>query len=267
MDRGTESNAPRGRREGNVAVAGERAAGRVRPAVALVGRDRLVSHWSRSARELFGVPEEDAIGRPADDLLPVSGALPDEDDEPPDPGRLAHGGLGPAGAPSPGGRGAGPALSVDGSGSGTPLSPDGPLSQPAAGRARLAVPGRDRLDVLWWAYPLVGPGRARLLVLAADADGLRDGTPYGAARRHGAARGRRAVERIAPAFAPHTDFPGAGQLARGLPEALPGTSAGESARIVSQVLELGCPALEFSQDDRVPVTADWGVPAATGSAR
>ncbi|MGH1553807.1 hypothetical protein ACRAWF_23045 [Streptomyces sp. L7] len=47
---------------------------------------------------------------------------------------------------------------------------------------RMGVPaaegwGSDRVDVLWWAYPLVGPGRERLLVLAADADGLRQG-PY-----------------------------------------------------------------------------------------
>ncbi|MCQ4208433.1 ATP-binding SpoIIE family protein phosphatase, partial [Streptomyces longispororuber] len=57
----------------------------------------------------------------------------------------------------------------------------------------------------------------------------------------------------------HTDFPAADELARGLPEILPSMSVGESARIVSQVLELGYPVLEFSQHDRVPVTADWGV--------
>ncbi|NED33315.1 hypothetical protein G3I64_12030, partial [Streptomyces sp. SID8499] len=224
MDRGTESNAPRGRPEGSVAVAGRPAARRVAPAVAVVGRDRLVSHWSRGAREMFGVPEEEAIGRPATDLLPVSGALPDEDDEPPDPVRRAYGGLGSAWGLSPDGLrsgpafsldglgagpalsldglGAGPALSLDGLGSGSDFSLDGlgsgpelsldglgsgpafsrggPLSRPAAGRARLTVPGRDRLDVLWWAYPLVGPGRARLLVLAADADGLRGDPAAGA---------------------------------------------------------------------------------------
>lgn len=114
----------------------------------------------------------------------------------------------------------------------------------------------DRVDVLWWAYPLVGPGPERLLVLAADADGLRrdyaDGTDDSA--------GPAVVERIAPAFALHTDFPGADELARRLPEILPSMSVGESARIVAQVLELGYPVLEFSQHDRVPVTPDWGVP-------
>lgn len=44
-----------------------------------------------------------------------------------------------------------------------------------------------------------------------------------------------------------------------LPEILPSMSVGESARIVGQVLELGYPILEFSQNDRVPVTPDWGV--------
>lgn len=102
--------------------------------------------------------------------------------------------------------------------------------------------------MVWWAYPLVGPGPERLLVLAADA-----GVLY-----H---RGDDvAIERIAPAFAVHTDFPGARELARKLSEILPGMSVGDSARIVSQILELGYPVLEFSQNDRVPVTPDWGVP-------
>ncbi|EDY58537.2 magnesium or manganese-dependent protein phosphatase [Streptomyces sviceus ATCC 29083] len=126
------------------------------------------------------------------------------------------------------------------------------LSYPAAGRARLTVPGANRVDVLWWAYPLVGPGRERLLVLAADAGGLLPDLDLDEA---GAA-----VERIAPAFALHTDFPGADELARRLPEILPSMSVGESARIAAQVLELGYPVLEFSQNDRVPVTPDWGVP-------
>lgn len=114
------------------------------------------------------------------------------------------------------------------------------------------MPGADRVDVLWWAYPLVGPGPERLLVLAADA---------GALHRDPALDGQgAAVERIAPAFALHTDFPGADELAHRLPEILPSMSVGESARIVAQILELGYPVLEFSQNDRVPVTPDWGVP-------
>jgi serine phosphatase RsbU (regulator of sigma subunit)/anti-sigma regulatory factor (Ser/Thr protein kinase) len=208
--------------------------------VVVVDRDGLVSHWSTGARRLFGVAKDEAIGQAAIDLLPVSGALPEVDDDLPYGEYAAYDGLGP----------------------GLETSLDSGLSYPAAGRARLTVPERSemgvpppagwerrRVDVLWWAYPLVGPGRERLLVLAADAEGLHRIDPDD----------RLLVERIAPGFALHTDFPGAEELARRLPEILPSMSVGESARIVAQVLELGYPVLEFSQNDRVPVTPDWGV--------
>ncbi|MCD7436889.1 SpoIIE family protein phosphatase [Streptomyces lincolnensis] len=228
MDRGTEWDAPPSREAGNGAA--EHAAGRIPLAVVVVDRDGLVSHWSTGARRLFGASKDEAIGRAAVDLLPVSGALPEEDEATPY-GRFA---------------------SYDGLGPDLETSLDGRLSYPAAGRARLTVPGGAggaRADVLWWAYPLVGPGRERLLVLAADAAGFGpDDADEDAA-----------VERIAPGFALHTDFPGAEELARRLPEILPSMSVGESARIVAQILELGYPVLEFSQNDRVPVTPDWGV--------
>ncbi|MFF4031445.1 SpoIIE family protein phosphatase [Streptomyces sviceus] len=230
MDRGTERGGPPSRGAGSGAAEGHAAAGRVPLAVVVVDRDGLVSHWSRGASRLFGVGKDEAIGRSAADLLPVSGALPEDEDTSPYGGYAAYDGLGPD----------------------LESSLDGGLSYPAAGRARLTVPGADRVDVLWWAYPLVGPGRERLLVLAADAGGLRRDLDLDEA---GAA-----VERIAPAFALHTDFPGADELARRLPEILPSMSVGESARIAAQVLELGYPVLEFSQNDRVPVTPDWGVP-------
>lgn len=249
MDRGTERDAPPRRGTGDGAPPGPAETesadtgltetGRVPLAVVVVDGAGLVSHWSSGARRLFGVPREEAVGEPAIDLLPVSGALPDIDDHPPYDDHAPHDGFGP-----------GPGDSLD----------RGP-AHPAAGRARLTVPERPgaeprpagwerkRVDVLWWAYPLVGPGGERLLVLAADAEGL---------RRPGRDDGPR-VERIAPGFALHTDFPGAEDLARGLPEILPNMSVEDSARIVAQVLELGYPILEFSQNDRVPVTPDWGV--------
>ncbi|MEU8946443.1 SpoIIE family protein phosphatase [Streptomyces sp. NPDC048489] len=235
--RGTEVDTPPGRTAAN-GGAEHADAGRVPLAVVAVDRDGLVSHWSTGARRLFGVPKEDAVGRPAVDLLPVSGVLPEEDETAPYGAYAAYDGFGP----------------------GLESSLDGRHSYPAAGRARLSVPGReraahdggDRVDVLWWAYPLVGPGRERLLVLAADAGALRH------------ADDRVAVERIAPAFALHTDFPGAEELARRLPEILPSMSVDEGARIVAQVLELGYPVMEFSQNDRVPVTPDWGVPRRAG---
>ncbi|MFJ4807553.1 SpoIIE family protein phosphatase [Streptomyces longwoodensis] len=251
MDRGTERETPPRR---GTDTAGPGDAGRVPLAVVVVDRDGLVSHWSSGARRLFGVPKEEAVGQPAVDLLPVSGALPDVDDDLPYDDYAALDGLGP----------------------GLGSSLDHGLSYPAAGRARLSVPAhatRDRpdpgarVDVLWWAYPLVGPGPERLLVLAADAAGLHDQDGGGGADGHGGhgtggAEGPRdpfAMERIAPGFALHTDFPGAEDLAGRLPEILPSMSVGESARIVSQVLELGYPVLEFSQNARVPVTPDWGV--------
>ncbi|UUU29685.1 SpoIIE family protein phosphatase [Streptomyces sp. CA-210063] len=231
MDRGTDTGATTGHGAGD-GTAEHAAAGRIPLAVVVVDRAGLVSHWSTGARRLFGTPKDDAVGRPALDLLPVSGALPDADDTPP---HAAYG-------------------AYDALGHDLESSLDGQLSYPAAGRARITVPDgdgdRDRVDVLWWAYPLVVPGRERLLVLAADAETLRRPDDEAAV----------AVERIAPGFALHTDFPGAEELARRLPEILPSMSVGESARIVAQVLELGYPVLEFSQNDRVPVTPDWGVP-------
>lgn len=233
MDRGTDGGSASGGGAGNGAVVESVASGRIPLAVVVCDREGLVSHWSRGARRLFGTPKEEAVGRPAVDLLPVSGALTDDE-------------ITPYGAYA----------AYDGLGPDLESSLDGRLSYPAAGRARLSVPDSDRgrVDVLWWAYPLVGPGRERLLVLAADADGARRGD---AADDTGASE---PVERIAPGFALHTDFPGAEDLARRLPEILPSMSVGESARIVGQVLELGYPVLEFSQNERVPVTPDRGVP-------
>ncbi|TDF46106.1 PAS sensor protein [Streptomyces sp. WAC05374] len=197
------------------------AVGRIPLAVVVVDGDGLVSHWSTGARGLFGHTKETALGEPATEILPVSGAL--EQDRPFDTDD-----------------GPGPALDD---------SVGGLTSYPAAGRARISRHGPERTDVLWWAYPLVGPGPERLLVLAADA-----------ARLHADTAGQERFERIAPGFALHTDFPGSDELARRLPEILPNMSVRQSARIVSQVLELGYPVLEFSHHARVPVTPDWGVP-------
>ncbi|WP_181849454.1 SpoIIE family protein phosphatase [Streptomyces parvulus] len=231
MDHGTERDAAQGRPAGGGAPPPGPVTGRVPLAVVVVDRDGLVSHWSSGARRLFRLSRQEAIGRPAPDLLPVSGVLPGTSAG----ADAAYGGY------------------DDGLGPGLESSLDGRLSYPAAGRARLTVPAAHRVDVLWWAYPLVGPGPERLLVLAADADAL--------VRHHAdGGAGAAPVERIAPGFALHTDFPGADELARRLPEILPSMSVGESARIVAQVLELGYPVLEFSQSDRVPVTPDWGVP-------
>ncbi|MFE9970061.1 SpoIIE family protein phosphatase [Streptomyces hirsutus] len=245
MDRGTERDAPAGRGAEDGAAAEGLGAGRIPLAVVVVDRDGLVSHWSTGARRLFGLSKDDALGRPAVDLLPVSGALPGDEEEREAGRHGAHASY----------------ADYDGPGPGFESSFGRGLFYPAAGRARLAAPasapahepeagsgpGTGRVDVLWWAYPLVGPGGERLLVLAADADAL-----------HGDET--EAFERIAPGFALHTDLPGSADLARRLPEILPSMSVGESARIAAQILEMGYPVLEFSQNERVPVTPDWGVP-------
>ncbi|MFD0291476.1 SpoIIE family protein phosphatase [Streptomyces sp. NPDC127118] len=203
--------------------------GRVPLAVAVVDTNGLVSHWSSGARRLFGVTRQQAVGCPAGELLPVTGVLDRAEEEGrPGAGPVPDCGLGAA---------------LDG-------PPGGSLLYPAAGRARIDEPGRGRIDVLWWAYPLVGPGAERLLVLAADAGRLGGG---------GKGEGRD-TGTVAPAFALHTDFPGYQGLAGRLPEILPSMSVGEATRIVAQVLELGYPVLEFSHRSQVPVTPDWGVP-------
>ena len=208
--------------------------GRIPLAVVVVDDAGAVSHWSTGACRLFGRAREEAVGRPAADLLPVAGAL----DAVAGPGSASYpldGGDGDGG-----GHGAGPDLDASLAGGGYPM----------AGRARLHEPSAQGtpLDVLWWAYPLAGPGSGRLLVLAADAARLRS------------EGGDAATERITPGFALHTDFDGAEGLAKRLPEILPSMNPLESARIAAQVLELGYPVLEFSRHDRVPVTPDWGVP-------
>lgn len=261
MDHGSERDTPPG-------GAGDATAGQVPLAVVVVDRDGLVSHWSSGAGRLFGVQRRDAVGRPAADLLPVSGALSDDlldlhTDALPD----AYGPDGP-------GDGPGPDLEV---------SLGGRTAYPTAGRARLfphehehgdkhgdggadalrdgrAGPGpadAPRIDVLWWAYPLIGPGPSRLLVLAADATRLREQRGYD----------DETAERIAPGFARHTELPASDELERRLPEILPNMGPGLSGRIVSQILELGYPVLEFSQYDRVPVTPYWGVPRRAGRSR
>lgn len=205
-------------------------------AVIVVDGAGLVSHWSTGARRLFGVSRERAVGCPAVDLLPVS-SLP------------LGAGSGACDGDDPR-AGSGAAYGHEGVGPDLDASLNGETSYPTAGRARLSDPEGHPVDVLWWAYPLVGPGTERLLVLAADAARLQPpGYDDGGV-----------IERVAPGFALHTEFPQAEGLARRLPEILPNMGPAGSRRIVAQVLELGYPVVEISKHDRVPVTPDWGVP-------
>ncbi|MFI9202067.1 hypothetical protein [Streptomyces sp. NPDC053048] len=173
--------------------------GRVPLAMVVVGPTGAVTHWSSGARRLFGRTPQEAVGAPAADLLPMGGALSDYGD-----------GVGGEAEYIP------------------PM-----VGFARSGRARSArdVPA----DVLWWAYPLSGPGPARLLVLATDATRLP----------------RSARERVLPAFAPHTDSPCTERLAGRLPALLPGLGRAQSRRIVARVAELGYPVLEISGHARV----------------
>lgn len=194
--------------------------GRIPLAVIVVDSAGLVSHFSSGARRLFDLERAEAVGRPAAELLPVSGVID---------------GFG----------------SGDGDGDGAAYAVGGPGEQPAprgSGRFRDSGGAAPR-DIMWWAYPLLGPGRLRLLVLAADGSRVH---PDG---------GRSAVgEEVSVGFAPAADLPGGGELATGLLELMPSMSPQESGDIVAQVLEQGYPVLEVSRWERLPVTPDWGVP-------
>ena len=152
----------------------------------------LVSHWSTGARRLFGRSKEEAVGPPAVDLLPVSGRSPrDECHSRPTTG---YDGLRPRAWTS---------------------SLDGGPRYPAAGRARLdRRRGADRRA----GWTSCG-GRTRWSAPARSGCWCWPPTPCADSRRTGTlATGTRvAVERIAPGFALHTEFPGADELARGCP--------------------------------------------------
>lgn len=201
---------------------------RIPLAVVVVGADGRIAHWSSGAHRLFGPTAGEAVGAPAVDLMPVTGALGDKGWDGRTDGPGADSGYDDLNGPG------GETTWADG-------------ACPTAGRARMAAVGTGPVDLLWWAYPLVDPGAGRILVLAVAADRL----PGEGATGNGAG-----PERFAPAFGPHTEVPGAADLARRLPEILPAITPRESACIVARILELGCPVLEVSLQERFPVTLD-----------
>lgn len=176
-----------------------------------------ITHWSPGARALFGYRRRDAVGVPAAELLPVSGALN-------------------ASARS------GDHHWLDGAGD------LGGAGHVMAGRARVTAgpegPSGTRSDVLWWAYPLPAPAPFRLLVLATDAARL--------ARRR-SLRGTR----FAPGFGPHRWFPEAAELAGRLPRMVGCASRETGDRLVARVLELGCPVLEVTRPVPLPAPSGF----------
>ncbi|KAA6223814.1 GAF domain-containing protein [Streptomyces albofaciens JCM 4342] len=196
--------------------------GRLPLGVVIADRDGLVAHWSSGAGRLLGVERQEAIGSPLLRRVPVFGHEAGGNGTAPVLGRLTTAASEPDSW-----------LTVN------------DVTYPRSGRARLPRPGPAPADLLWWAYPLAGPGTDRLLLLLAEAS---------------AAATARPGDRIACGFARHATLPEADVLARRLPDILPRMGPARSARIVAQVLEWGYPVLEVSHHDRVPITADWGVP-------
>ncbi|MDT0320206.1 ATP-binding SpoIIE family protein phosphatase [Streptomyces millisiae] len=207
--------------------------GRIPLAVVVVDGAGEISHWSTGARRLFGIERDEAVGRRAAEVMPISAVMSAEGD-PADEAGPEAGGMGP-------------------------LDPEEQVefifgtdtvafAQPLAGRFWTQDPVlAETRDVLWWAYPLNGPGAARVLVLAADGAAAQPGEPT-------------PEDRVSPGFAPHTRFEEADELAKRLPEIMPSMSPQEAGHIAGQVIRQGYPVLEFSRHARVPVTADWGVP-------
>ncbi|WP_103500224.1 MULTISPECIES: hypothetical protein [unclassified Streptomyces] len=182
--------------------------GRIPLAVVTVDGLGAVTSWGGGARRLFGLRREEALGRPAAALLPVSGVID------------AVGDGDAAGA-------AYAAATVD-------LGP----APPTSGRFWGACDGLGADDVLWWSWPLTGPGLLRLLVLATDG-----------ARLHQASGG----VQISAGFAPHHSLPDAAGRVGSLLEAMTGLDPAERDDIVAQLLELGYPMLESATGQRVPV--------------
>ncbi|SFC41977.1 SpoIIE family protein phosphatase [Streptomyces aidingensis] len=241
--------------------AGAPPSGRLPLAVVVVDLYGLVSHWSTGARRLFGLSREEALGRSAADLLPISGVLDDVGTPVETAGGVAY----PTDIVHTTVR-----LTGDENDRttvfGTEEQPPLRLAEPTTGRFYTsgppAAPGAgaappSRLDILYWAVPLTGPGPLRLLVLAADATGPARGL---AAREGGHGSEASAGARIAAGFAPPGTLPGGAELARRLPEIMPSMNPRESGDITEQLLATGYPVLEISHRDRVPLVPDWGVP-------
>ncbi|MGP3967446.1 PAS domain-containing protein [Streptomyces sp. 6N223] len=246
-------------------VAPTPAPGRIPLAVAIVDGAGVISHWNADAHRLFGVPPEDARGRSAYEVLPASSVgtaavevrVDITMDSLADADAAVTAALDAAVA-----RAEERALdrafdAVDDEIA--HLDPDRgveilfgadvtDLTVPSSGRywtqAWAAEPGPR--DVLWWVYPLLGPGGARLLAIATD--GARMAAPGGPAHQ---------AQSFGPTFAPHTAYdppldrpePLAGRLLAMLPEM--GEAAG--GRVAEQVLGMGYPALDLGGGRIVPL--------------
>jgi serine phosphatase RsbU (regulator of sigma subunit)/anti-sigma regulatory factor (Ser/Thr protein kinase) len=204
----------------------EQLLGVTRLAVVVADDHGRVTHWSRGAVELFGVDTPKAVGRPLRSLL----RLPQEHREvfEPSRGRIVHPWTGICLVPR-----------VD----------DGELQ-----------------EIVWWAYPLRGPGPTAMVAIAADARRLRDEGPGLALGDQllvppsnvplTGAGGLR-VLRIEPAFLSVSEVDGR-DLRRRLTEMMPLMGPDNSEEIVGQILSSGYPAVNVSVTVRLPFAAYWG---------
>jgi hypothetical protein len=259
-------------------VAAKPAPGRIPLAVAIVDGAGVITHWNADAHRLFGVPRQDARGRSAFEVLPASSVgtaavevrvditmdtLADAD---PDAAMSAAFDAAVARAEEREralDRALDPASDSAVDDEIAHLDPDRrveilfgadvtDLTVPSAGRywtqAWAAEPGPR--DVLWWIYPLLGPGGARLLLFAMDGTLLAG--PAGPAHQ---------VQGFGPTFVQHlafdSPFDRPERLAARLPAMLPDMAPGESERVAEQVLRHGYPALDIAGRRPLPLTPDW----------
>ena len=196
-------------------------------AVILINDFGHVTHWNPNAREIFGLAHEDAVGHPLRTLL----RLPQEHRDAFEPGgsRIRHVWTG--------------VFLV-------PRADDGEIN-----------------EIAWWVYPLTGPDRVRILVIAADAHRLRDGGPglalgdviVSAPSQTPLTESGVRVLRVEPTLLPVAG-PDAVLLDRRLTEMLPAMPPGAAEPIVRQVLDRGYPAVNVSVTAKLPFAAYFGSP-------
>ncbi|MFR9721981.1 SpoIIE family protein phosphatase [Streptomyces sp. MS19] len=197
-------------------------------AVVVLDGAAVIAHWNSGAAGLFEVPRAAAVGRRAVDVMPVASARE----------------TGPAHPAGPDGGGPLDPAHRRETIFGTDMTT---FADPAAGWFSTRGTGAKpyRRQILWWAYPLRGPGTARVLLLAADS---------AAVRRTGRAA-------FAPVLGPHGERADADRLHDGLTALLP-MPREEAGHVARQVVTHGYPFLELRKEARwEPVLPGWGATA------
>ncbi|WP_052850597.1 ATP-binding SpoIIE family protein phosphatase [Streptomyces avicenniae] len=199
-------------------------------AVVVLDGAAVIAHWNTGAAGLFDVPRAAAVGRRAVDVMPVASvrdsgpahtAVPD-DGGPLDPAHRRE--------------------TIFGTDMTTFAAATAGMFSTRGSGARPY-----RRDLLWWAYPLRGPGTARVLLLAVDSAAVR----------------RTGRDAFAPALGAHDGPPDdPARLHGSLAGLLLGMREEDAGHIARQVVAYGYPYLELRDEARwEPVTPDWGTAA------